>query len=139
MLRKVRKFTKFRNNRKVEWVDAPDIKKRVSFLVKQMNEKHLDLSKLFFFRSYNTNTRAIARIWAFPKIWQLALKQKPVYAIEVISERFDRLRDLEKDKVLIHELAHIPINFSGSLIPHFKHGKRKFSDKVDRMILKSNL
>ena len=139
MLRKVRKFTRSHKNQKVEWVNAPDIKKRVIVLVKKLNENHLDISRLFFFRSHYTKTRAIARIWAFPRIWQLALKQKPAYSIEIISERFDHLSNPEKDKVLIHELAHIPQNFSGSLVPHIRHGKRKFSDKVKRMILKSNI
>ena len=37
---------------------------------------------------------------------------------------------MEQDKVLLHEIAHIPRNFSGSLLPHTRRGKNKFYDKV---------
>ena len=56
-------------------------------------------------------------------------------AIEVLSEKFDRLNKLEQDKILLHELAHIPKNFSGSLLPHIrKKGKRNFEDRVHELV-----
>lgn len=115
---------------KVDWNKAPDIKKKVVHLVSETNLDSIKSSSIYCYRSKNAKTRAYARIWGLSRIWQLALGQKPSYIIEVISERFDRLSSDQKDKVLLHELAHIPKNFSGSLVPHIRHGKRKFKDKV---------
>jgi len=58
-----------------------------------------------------------------PSIWQEALGIGAFYAIEVISERFDKLSEEDKDRVLIHELLHIPRRFSGGLVPHRCFGK----------------
>lgn len=65
----------------------------------------------------------------------MALEKDPAYVIEVISERFDRLGEKEKDEVILHELAHIPRNFSGSLMAH-SHAKGAFHDKLGVFIHK---
>jgi len=91
-------------------------------------------SRIFCFRSTEAKTRAYARIWGFSRIWQKALKQPPAYVIEVVSEKYDRLPPFEQDKVLLHEITHIPRNFSGSLLPHIRRGKRSFEDKVRTLI-----
>ena len=77
-------------------------------------------------RSFKATSRARARIWSFPKIWQMALKLPPYYVIEVLSHHFDHLSDDDKTRVIIHELMHIPKNFSGALVPH--HGPHKRID-----------
>jgi predicted metallopeptidase len=85
-------------------------------------------------RSNLSSSRAYARIWGLSKVWQMALSQKPAYIIEVLSQHFDKLTDKDKDKVLLHELAHIPKNFSGSLLAHIRHrGKRNFHDRVEEL------
>jgi predicted metallopeptidase len=48
---------------------------------------------------------------------QKALDVEPLYALEFITERFDRLNSEDKIKVIIHELMHIPFTFGGG----FKH------------------
>lgn len=116
----------------ITWKPAPDIKKRVSFLLAKIEIGKTTKASIYCYRSTGAKTRAIARIWGLPRLWQMALKQKPGYIIEVICERFDRLSQTKQDRVLLHELAHIPKNFSGSLLPHIRRGKRKFSDKVKR-------
>ncbi len=138
MRRYIRYNKKFKSKskyKKIDWKLDKDTKKRVVNLIDALNLKWLQKSRIFCFRSENANTRAIARIWGFSHIWQKALRQSPAYIIEVISERYDGLDDKEKDKVLLHEITHIPKNFSGSLMPHIRRGKRNFHDKVHELII----
>jgi predicted metallopeptidase len=102
----------------MEFKKANDIQKKVEEIVSNLNLSYIDTRKITCFRSTGSCSRAIARIWSFPKIWQQALKIPPNYAIEVITEKFDRLKKEEKIKVLIHEILHIPKTFSGALRPH---------------------
>lgn len=123
-----------RYNRRVEWVSAPDIEKKVKSLIHTLRLDWIKRSRIFCFRSKNSKTRAYARIWGLSRIWQQALETRPAYIIEVISEKFDKLPDKKKNKVLLHELAHVPKNFSGSLVPHYRRGKRKFKDRVRTLV-----
>jgi len=108
----------------MQWVDAPDIKKDLKEIKLELKMNYIDLSRIICFRSYGSSSRARARIWSLPRIWQQALKVKPHYCLEVISERFDRLHPQQQEEILIHELRHIPKNFSGSLLPHGRMRKR---------------
>ena len=119
---------------RVDWRKAPDIKIRILHLVRSLNLEWVKSSQIHCVRSFHSQSRAYARIWGLGKIWQMTLSFKPAYIIEVLSERFDKLGKLEQDKVLLHELAHIPKNFSGSLLPHVRRGKRNFHDRVDRLV-----
>lgn len=119
---------------KILWRNAPDVKKRVLHLIKELEIDWLKSSGIYCFRSQNAQTRAYARIWGLSRIWQQALKTKPAYVLEVISEKYDGLDVFERDKILLHEITHIPRNFSGSLIPHIRHGKRSFHKKVEILI-----
>lgn len=130
-LRKARKSIK---SSKIEWVPAPDIKRRTFKLLDELQIDWVKKANLTCFRSTSAHTRAIARIWGLGKVWQLALNLEPHYVIEVISEKFDQLPETEKDKVILHELTHIPRNFSGALVPHIRTGKRNFHKKVDQLI-----
>jgi len=120
----------------VDWQPAPDIDKRIKKLIERLELSWLEKDNIHGFRSRNTKTRASARIWGLPRIWQKALHKSPSYVIEVISEKFDKLTEIEQDKILLHELVHIPKNFSGSLIPHYRKGKRNFQDKVKVLVNK---
>ena len=94
---------------------------------------YVDITKLIFFRSIGSSSHARARIWSLPRVWQQALGVKPHYIIEVLSEKFDRLSDDDKKRVLIHELMHIPKNFSGSLIPHRGRGRPITNHEVEKL------
>lgn len=132
----MQKFIKFhKKSKKIEWSPAPDVKKRVLKLLSTLSLGWSKKPRIFCFRSENADTRAYARIWGLSRIWQQALNLPPSYIIEVISEKFDELSDFEQDKVLLHEIAHIPKNFSGALVPHIRRGKRNFRDKVEKHLL----
>ena len=105
-------------NSKLEWETAEEVKKDLEEIVSVLDLPHINVARIFCFRSHGSKSRSYARIWSFPKIFQRALKVKPAYVIEVLSRHFDKLNDDEKKKVLIHELLHIPKNFSGALVPH---------------------
>lgn len=123
-----------KDKRSIYWQKAPDIKKRINVISKSLGLRCPRGSAVHCVRSKRANTRAYARIWGLSRIWQETLNLKPAYIIEVVSEKFDHLSSKQQDNVLLHELAHIPNNFSGSLIPHIRRGKRKFSSKVERLV-----
>ncbi|OGC50489.1 hypothetical protein A2716_04775 [candidate division WWE3 bacterium RIFCSPHIGHO2_01_FULL_40_23] len=107
---------------------------RVRYILKKVDMPYIKAEGLFCVKSRGSRGRAIARIYSFPRVWQLALKLTPKYVIEVISERFDKLARSDMDRVLIHELMHIPKTFSGSLVPHKCFGKRKICAKTVEVI-----
>lgn len=115
---------------------APDIQERVAELVGKLPFPYIDSSRIKCFRSSGSKSRANARIWSLPRIWQKALEVKAHYVIEVLSERFDTHDKAEQDKILIHELMHIPKTFSGALVPHFCFGKRINKKAVEEMYRK---
>lgn len=127
-------MAKRRKRTSVDWKKNSEIKKRVKALVNNLEMDWINVDDIYFVNSTNSSSRAYARIWGLSRIWQIVLKEKPKYIIEVLSQRFNKLTQKEKDKVLLHELAHIPKNFSGSLLPHIrKRGKRNFHDRVETL------
>jgi predicted metallopeptidase len=105
------------------WEEAVEIKKDIEHILSFVDMPYIESDRIFCFRSYGAKARAYARIWTFPKIFQKALDIKPAYVIEVLSHHFDKLSPDEQKKVLIHELLHIPKNFSGALLPHKSRGR----------------
>ena len=102
----------------MDWHDASDIKKNLADILTYIDLPHINIERIYCYRTTGSKTRAYARTWAFPKIFQRALTIEPAYVIEVLSQHYDKLDDDKKTKVLIHELLHIPKNFSGALLPH---------------------
>ena len=120
----------------IVWREDKKLRQRLKKTIKEAGVNWVKTSRVFTYRSQNAKTRAYARIWGLSRIWQKALKEDPAYILEVISEKFDRLSDHEKSKVLLHEVAHIPKNFSGALVPHIRRGKGNFNKKVNKLIKK---
>lgn len=129
MFRRKRKQTK-----PVEWLPAPDIKSRALNLITELKMDWILFERIFFYRSNFSKARAYARTWGLPKLWQMSLGVEPAYMVEVLSEHFDKLLEKDQDKVILHELTHIPHNFSGALIPHSRHRKGSFHDKLDELV-----
>lgn len=130
----VKPIKRRRKTPKFSWVEAPDIKERALKLVDALQMDTILFERLFFYRSDGSKARAYARTWGLPKLWQAALEIEPAYIIEVITKYFDKLPRREQDKVILHELSHIPKNFSGALIPHTRHRKGSFHDKLDELV-----
>lgn len=102
----------------MEWQEADDVRADLLHICEILGITHIDMKRIFCYRTDGSKARAYARTWAFPKIFQRALGVKPAYVIEVLSKYYDKLDDDGKKKVLIHELLHIPKNFSGALLSH---------------------
>lgn len=105
-------------------VRAPDLDELISDIIDRLELDHIPFRQVVAFRSYGAKANARARIYAMPRIWQIALNIKPVYCIEFLSEHFDHLSADDRTRVVIHELLHIPKTFSGALVPHRGSGRR---------------
>lgn len=79
---------------------------------------YIQLENVKCLRSYGSSSRrTLARCHALGKLMQKAMGCKAFYALEFLSEKFDKLSNEDKTKVVIHELMHIPKCFGGG----FKH------------------
>jgi len=106
----------------MDWQINPRLQKEVAKIVSSLKLHHIDPKRVIVFKSHGSKSRARARIWSLPRIWQKALKVKPHYCLEVLSEKFDQLSKDNQRRILIHELLHIPKTFSGALLPHRGRG-----------------
>jgi predicted metallopeptidase len=91
---------------------------RLRRIVGALEFSHVDPSRIFCVRGYGSTSEAWARIWGLPTLWQQVLKIGPAYVVEIIEPEFGRLPEDEQDRILIHELLHIPRTFSGAIRPH---------------------
>jgi len=111
-----RKSRKSGGNLKYE--DAPDLNARMKEIVEILGMEHVDLSRVQCVRSYGSSSRrTIARCHALGKLMQKAMKVKAHYAIEFL-EIFNKMSSEDQDKVIIHELMHIPKTFGGGFRQH---------------------
>ena len=126
---------------KIRYAEAPDIKQLVERIVAELDFNHINLGEVHCFRSFGSKSkRTLARVHALGKLWQKALGTRPNYIIEVISERYDSLSQTEKEKILIHELLHIPKGFAGGFRPHKGYITRKRIDNLyEKLSRKSRL
>lgn len=106
------------NKGDLTWEKASDVKKLSNKILSVLDMPYINSKQIYCYRTQGSKSRAYARIWSFPKIFQSALGIEPAYVIEVLAKYYDKLNDDEKTKVLIHELLHIPKNFSGALLAH---------------------
>lgn len=104
----------------IKYHEALDIRRKAKEIVDIMDWPHLDMAHIGFLRSTgSTARRTIARCHALGKAMQIAMgRKKGFYLVEVIAERFDKMSDEDQEKVIIHELMHIPKAFGGGFIHH---------------------
>jgi predicted metallopeptidase len=97
---------------------APDLKIRMFEIIETLNLDHVEKERVECLRSRGSSTRrTLARCHTIGKLMQKAMKTQPFYAIEFL-EPFERLSKDEQDKVIIHELMHIPKTFGGGFRQH---------------------
>jgi predicted metallopeptidase len=102
----------------MKYEEAPDLKARLVEIVKALNMDHVDIDRVECLRSKGSSTKyTIARCHTIGKLMQRAMRVRAFYAIEFL-ERFDRMSRDEQDKVIIHELMHIPKTFGGGFRQH---------------------
>ncbi|MGB9708060.1 MAG: putative metallopeptidase [Candidatus Pacearchaeota archaeon] len=103
----------------IYYQEAQDIKRKIELIIKVLELKHINPARVYCIRSYGSSSRGIiARCHSLPKIMQQVLAIEPAYIIEVISESFDKQKEEEQIKTLIHELLHIPKTFGGGFLHH---------------------
>ncbi len=108
---------------------APDIQKTAEE-ISVLLFPHVKIDRVRCFRSYGTSSRGtIARCHTIGKLMQKAMNVPAFYALEFLSERFDKLSKEEQIKVIIHELMHIPMIFGGGFRHHNYICDKKLKNK----------
>ena len=115
----------------IQYFEAPDVKLLADEVICRLEFFHVVPQSVYCYRSKGSKSRRIiARIHGFGKIWQRALGLPPAYVIEVLSERYDKLSQEDKEKTVIHELMHIPRGFKGGFRPHKGYVSREQVEKM---------
>ncbi len=129
----------------IKYFPASDVKFLTDRLIQALDFVHIPKDRVICLRSVGSKSRGtIARVHSFPRVWQRGLSMKSHYAIEVISEHFDDLSPVEQEKVIIHELLHIPKSFGGGFRHHKDWVTRRRVDQLhaalvaDRLVGSSN-
>ena len=82
----------------LKYLEAADVKMLVDEIVERLDFSHIVSQSVYCYRSKGSKSkRIIARIHGFGKIWQKALGIPPAYVIEVLSERYDKLCQEDKE------------------------------------------
>lgn len=119
----------------IKYTEAVDAKKMIDEIAEALDLFHVVPQFVFCVRSRGSKSkRTIARIHGLGRIWQEVLNLPSAYVIELISERYDKLSEAEKEKTIIHELLHIPQGFSGGFRPHKGYIDRRTVELLHRKL-----
>lgn len=115
----------------MKYIPSPEWTQMTHKLIDELQMEHIPKDRITVFKSQGSSTkRVIARIHTMPKIIQLGTNSPPFYAIELLSEKFDRQNQEEQIKTLIHELLHVPHNFGGGFRGHKHYVNHKTVDAM---------
>src|SRR5438128_11244728 len=101
----------------MQWRSAGDLFDRLRRMVRALDLDYVDVRRIRCVRVIGSRANALARIWGLPPVFQDALRLRAHYVIEFMVPTFDRLPREEQDRVIIHELLHIPRSFSEGIRP----------------------
>ncbi|MBW6442412.1 hypothetical protein K0A97_01355 [Patescibacteria group bacterium] len=114
---------------KMRYEFAPDLQSIMEDVSKAIFPK-VRIDRVRCFRSYGSSSKmTIARCHTIGKLIQKAMNVPPFYALEFISERFDKLDKEEQLKIIIHEIMHIPMSFGGGFRHHDHVCERNIQQK----------
>ena len=99
-----------------------NLKERVKNVREGLKDKffYVELDRILYVRKVrgNSNTsREIAAVRRIGPPYDL-LNPSLKYILEVIAIKFDKLSEDAKNRVIEHELMHIPSSFDGTLVKH---------------------
>ncbi|MDT7876937.1 MAG: putative metallopeptidase [Candidatus Caldarchaeales archaeon] len=115
----------------VRYVRDRSLEEYVRRLGEEAGLRHIDYSRVRCVRSFGSRSRSVAaRIHAASRALYTGLGIRPVYVIEFVSEVFEKLTRRERDRVVLHELLHIPASMGGGLVGH---GALDFEEEVERL------
>lgn len=120
----------------MKYEKAPDVKKKIDQLIIALEFDHIVAKRIHCIRSFDAKTRAYARIWGMAKLFSEVAGIEPNYIIEVNAKKFDKLKERDQVKTLIHELMHIPKTFSGALLSH-RGPHHRINDREVEKILRN--
>lgn len=117
----------------IKYFNSPELNEKMEEIVEKLSMEHIDISRVRCVKSYGSKAKStIARCYGLSKIWQDTLGIKSHYIIEMISEKYNKLSEEEKEKTLIHELLHIPFNMGGGFKHHKNYVTRKRVEKLHK-------
>lgn len=120
----------------IRYQTAPDIERKLKRIIKKLKMTHIDPERVKGIRSSGSTAKnVIARIHSLNKVMQLALGLDCHYVIEILNENYNKLTKEEQTKILIHELMHIPGNFSGGFRMHRDHVTRRNVEKMYKKLI----
>src|SRR3989338_6762738 len=102
----------------MKYIEAPDLQKKMEDFSNVLFP-HVMTERVKCYRSYGSSTSNVyARCHALGKLMQLAVGAKAHYALEFLCPRFEKLKEEDQDKTIIHELMHIQKTFGGGFRQH---------------------
>jgi len=116
---------------------VPDYKNEaiIKDIINKLGLDYINSDQIKCVLSYKSSSkRVIARLHPSLRIFTYAFDSKPLYIIELISEKFNKLNEKDQIKVLIHELMHIPKTFSGAARDHGKMGNMSSNGKMSKYL-----
>jgi predicted metallopeptidase len=119
----------------LKYEQSPENEAIVKDIINKLGLDYINPEQVKCVMSFKSaSKRTLARLHPSFIIFSYAFDSKPLYIIELISENFNQLNEKEKLKVLIHELMHIPMKFSGEARHHGNLGNIAHNGKMSKYI-----
>lgn len=96
---------------------APDVRTLALRVQERVGTfEHVDMDRVLCIRKRGGSAKKIASVRGLRG--ELAMLGDYVYILVVVQDNFDLLSPVAKERVIEHELYHIPLEFDGKLVDH---------------------